>query len=374
MTFGAPSPPQISSDWPLVFLLDELWLSSRRSLVHALEHAKVWPSSTHFNAFVTEQADLGRTLGNRVLQPILGEDDYRVFIGGRLFGTAGADIHRRYPMVLAFGFSMTSGLYKMAGAGGRRCDDAASLGGLFNLGISLMDTLCDSVPESSGALRKTLDADMLQRMTRDGPKEIRGIVDGIADDDMRVVMKIVCGFFDRLPRSNRQYSNRLVVMEKELLAAYSAELSSTDASRSSTGRCEEMVRISERKSMAPFRVISEVVRLHLPTRNESDWRDRIRRAARYLGRIFWHVDDLVDVVNDCRWAAVNSVLARSGVDVRWGPEAAKVYPRIKELLESRTLKRHAQLTITELQKLKKIRRASRLSLNVGNFVRAWIDS
>jgi hypothetical protein len=373
----APPPTRHDGDWPAALLLDEIWLRARRATVHALEGIALWPRAEAHFPLMQQQLDLGNSLGRRLVREILGDCDYRHLMSDVAFGTSNGRLRSRLPYVLAFGFEIGNGLARAYGATPHQARTAGRVCAVFNLGIALFDLTCDSCPELAGSLHTALDERSLRRLS--GTTASAPATSGRHpphEPDVVVLLKLVGWFFDRLRELRRLGTpNGASRVRSLLLRAYRAEMRSvTDRS----GNRRSRMRLAREKSTLPFAVMSEIACLVVSRQPAPMSRQRV---ASSLGRVFWLVDDLADIVLDFQTNALNAVLARAA------PEHDRISAEhdvavLMVLLDGRVIERFANKLAMSLvaftESLKGLTAGpdvpAHLLAVARSFTRTWLES
>lgn len=211
----------------------------------------------------------------------------------------------RIGLALAFG-SVTANLLtprQRAGLGPRGSVDL--LCATFNLGIGLVDGLCDGNPQlGAGFLRvvQALDVSRAARERWQGDWLRSSLPAALAaDPTVAFAARIIEAFFDLLHScypgdAGSTLRGHVGVRLEEALAA---ESQSVDRSTEPPAR-DELVECSRRTSVLPFQIIELLATggraVPSPT------------AGTLLGQAMWRIDDLVDLAPDAGLAALNALL------------------------------------------------------------------
>jgi hypothetical protein len=189
-----------------------------------------------------------------------------------------AETAARLASALTFG-SVTARV--LAPRAGRGVELACAI---FNLGIGLVDSLCDDRPELGLAL---LELDLLD--ARDGRGWLRASAPPVllADHTAAFAIEMIETFFELV---KTDVGNRLE-------SALAAERLSIGRS----GTDDELVESSRLTSVLPFEIIATLAGGDL-------------RAATQLGEALWRIDDLVDLEQDRHTGALNAIVLGS-IDV-----------------------------------------------------------
>jgi hypothetical protein len=302
------------SAWPVALMLDEVWLRTRRDLVHALEASSLWPASEPHAVLMKEQRALGSLLGGSLLPDALGERDYLLLNSESVFGPANWRLRTSLPVVLAFGYELGAGLRGLMTTSGEQSREVAELCAVFNLGISIFDLICDQLPSLLGQV-----TDMMQQFEQDfvsqGVSHWEQFVarsDALSIVELRILLKLIGYFFLRLhdllrhagsPSHADHSLNGLGAIEGLLREAYEAELRSAALETSTAD-------IARSKSTLPFTIILEIARI--PPRSATRFtHSEAESLMSHLATVFWLTDDLVDLVRDFQTGEANAVLSQA---------------------------------------------------------------
>lgn len=222
-------------------------------------------------------------------------------------------------------------------------DGAELLCAMFNLGIGLIDGLCDDEPRTGTALLDLLlGQDLAGAAERPRP---RGWVRAAAPQRLvespapAFAVDVVEAFFETLHASypqaaGLQLRNRVGA---QLGAALHAERRSVTSSTEQTAR-EQLIEASRLTSVLPFEIIETLAAGEEAGRNH--------RAGTLLGEAMWKIDDLVDICEDARSGALNALLVATGEtddDVGAGLERMLSSPDLAEAASRAAENLHAAL-------------------------------
>jgi hypothetical protein len=179
--------------------------------------------------------------------------------------------------------------------GGAESDDRSHLlCSLLNLGVGMIDSLCDSDSGRGALLLKFLEL-LDVESAASGPWQNGRMLSSLpsavaADPTMAFAARVVDAFFSLLhaihPPAVRKEVGRL------LAAAFLAERRSVARVSATRG---ELLEASRNTSVLPFQIIATLVGGNID-------------AATHLGEAMWRIDDLVDIELDAASGALNSLL------------------------------------------------------------------
>jgi putative flavoprotein involved in K+ transport len=182
---------------------------------------------------------------------------------------------------------------------------------IFNLGIGLIDGLCDDDAETGVALLELIRGSDLANAA-EVPRArgwLRTALPPTLAEDLTVTftVDIVESFFETLhtvyPDDGSWQRRRRVGMQ--LGVALEAERGSVTRSAEQTPR-EELIECSRLTSVLPFQIIETLASGHRATEPTAGTR---------LGEAMWRIDDLVDLCQDVRRGSHNGVLLASATGV-----------------------------------------------------------
>jgi hypothetical protein len=213
----------------------------------------------------------------------------------------------RLAAALAFG-AVTA---RVLAPGAPRAPDAVELCAVFNLGIGLVDSVCDGAPSIGGALLDLLDEVDLVEVA--GEPRARGWLRATAsptlarDETASFTVDIVETFFELLHLLRPgtvwlQYRRRIGTQLERALEAERCSFGGAAAGIAPEG----LVECSRLTSVMPFQIIE-----NLASGNHAAPE---RSAGTLLGEALWRIDDLVDLCQDARSGALNAVLVAATVE------------------------------------------------------------
>jgi hypothetical protein len=176
---------------------------------------------------------------------------------------------------------------------------------MFNLGVGLVDSLCDEDAETGCALLELVEEQDLGKGAEEprGRGWLRGTLPLALAQDHAVAFTadIIEAFFETLHAAypgDGWVQHRLGV-GKQLVAALVAERQSVGWSVGRNDR-QQLIEFSRLTSVMPFQIIETLAR--------GDHPNAQRTAGTLLGEAMWRIDDLVDLCQDVRCGALNGIL------------------------------------------------------------------
>jgi hypothetical protein len=211
----------------------------------------------------------------------------------------------RIELALAFG-AVTANLLapskRIAGAGPAGSVDL--LCAMFNLGIGLVDGLCDGSAQLGLGLLRVIRGLEVSQAAREGwsPDRLRSALPGslAADPTVAFTARIIEAFFELLHANypgpeGEMVRERVGVLLDEALEAESASVghSVQNASR------DQLIECSRLTSVLPFQIIEQLA--------AGEPAQLSPTAGTLLGEAMWRIDDLVDLTQDAGLGALNAV-------------------------------------------------------------------
>jgi hypothetical protein len=188
---------------------------------------------------------------------------------------------------------------------GRPADPVDLSCAVFNLGIGLVDGLCDGTPELGLRLLRVVQALDLSGAVRErwpGDRLRSALPAALAaDPTVAFTARIIEAFFDLLHSSYPGDEGAALRdwVGARLEEALEAERRSVDRSVAFAAR-HQLIEYSRQTSVLPFQIIE-----HLAT---GDRAIASPTAGTLLGEALWRIDDLVDLAQDASLGALNAVL------------------------------------------------------------------
>lgn len=305
------------SDWPLFLILDEVWLKSRRVMVHKLETEKIWPNTIDYNEFIKRQKKLGERIKPEILIDLLGNTDYSHLNSELIFGAGNKRFRYKLPYIIAFGYEMGSTMYTLIGKDKNDANEIAEICSIFNILISIFDYIHDEKPELAKEFENIINDKILLIIltNKKACEDFHSNCNNISSTELRILSKITIGFILKL-HSIYMQSGREEIMKRLIscvMNAYHAEIASLNYDQYSK---KDAFNISRDKSKLPFLVIYLIARLPISSTVEK-FKDNFT-FINNVGEIFWLIDDLVDVIQDLELNHLNSLLIQVNdkIDVR----------------------------------------------------------
>lgn len=177
---------------------------------------------------------------------------------------------------------------------------------MFNLGIGLVDGLCDEDHETGGALLELVHLqDLVEAAEEPRPRGWLGaaLPPALAEDHtVAFAVAIIETFFETL---HGAYPGDAWLQQRrgigiQLQAALEAERRSVVRPVDHRFALEELIECSRVTSVIPFQIIHSLADANYAAYDPS--------VATLLGEAMWRIDDLVDLCQDARSGALNSIL------------------------------------------------------------------
>ncbi len=179
---------------------------------------------------------------------------------------------------------------------------------MFNLGIGLVDSLCDEDTDIGAALLELVNAQNLAHAAEQPRPRgwLRATLPSLLAGDPAVAFTadVIETFFDTLHDVFHSDDARRHRAGAQLSAALEAERASV--SPSADAARDQLLKCSRLTSVLPFQIIETLADAQ-PGRAEPT-------AGTQLGEAMWRIDDLVDLCRDARSGSLNSVLLGAGGD------------------------------------------------------------
>lgn len=215
------------------------------------------------------------------------------------FGTP--EVAQRIERALSFG-AVTS---RLLARGGEPDVSLDLLCGTFNLGVGLVDGICDSSPVVGRRLLQHIQtADVLAAAR--GQQTEGGVLAGLpaplaSDPTVAFAGRVIDGFFEQLHSrhpdgQNDQMRRTVGSLMARALKAESQSICGTPAAADTV----QLVESSRGTSVLPFQIIE-----HLSTAGAEL---PPKTAGTLVGEAMWKIDDLVDLVEDAATGSLNAVL------------------------------------------------------------------
>lgn len=207
----------------------------------------------------------------------------------------------RVRSALAFG-AATAGLLMSSRPGESDAASIALLGAIFNLGIGLIDSVCDGAVDTGLRLLELIAlgnvAETARRSRPRGWLRVQLPADLESDPSVSFAADIVETFFATLHLTfpGDAWASLRGRVGDQLAVALEAERSSLVASSADVSR-QQLIQFSYATSVLPFEIVGTLSQ-----------GEPAPGAARLLGEAMWRIDDLVDLCDDARTGALNAIL------------------------------------------------------------------
>jgi hypothetical protein len=240
----------------------------------------------------------------------------------------------RIELALAFGSVTANLLTPPRRTDRRRAPSSVDLScAVFNLGIGLVDGLCDGTPQLGLRLLDVLQALDLSGAAREQwpGDRLRAALHAslVADPTVAFTARIIEAFFDLLHSSypGDEGSALRDHVGARLEEALEAESQSVGRLVEFAGR-DQLIECSRRTSVLPFQIIE-----HLAT---GDPALPSPAAGTLLGEAMWRIDDLVDLAQDASLDALNAVLL-TATEEPWPTTAPGGAAALERVLKSHAI-------------------------------------
>lgn len=243
----------------------------------------------------------------------------------------------RIGAALAFGAVTAVALVEANGDAEQLESSVELICAMFNLGIGLVDSLCDSDPKTGAALLELVHerglVGIAERPRTRGWLRATVPLAFAQDSTVAFAVEIIETFFETLHAAypGDEWLRLRRGVGTQLGAALEAEQHSIARSAYQTPRTE-LIEYSRRTSVLPFQIIETLVGIH-HTADEPT-------PGTQLGEAMWRIDDLVDLCDDARSGALNSLLLRAATGVA-RPGERDLVDALEHLLESTDIERAA---------------------------------
>jgi hypothetical protein len=183
---------------------------------------------------------------------------------------------------------------------------------IFNLGIGVIDNLCDDDASFGLALLHPLNSDVLMRCSAEprdrGWLRMAAPAALAANGAAAFAADLIEIFFEELHAAfpDEQSLQLRHNIGAQLAVALAAERDSVSWSLETTEH-DRSCRSSRLTSVAPFQIIETIA--------SGAAAADVRPTGVLLGEAMWRIDDLVDLIQDARSGALNSVLLRAFTEI-----------------------------------------------------------
>jgi hypothetical protein len=302
------------SDREKRLVLDEIQSSVRRKLSRRMERLGLWIETGVYRNISAAQRVRGDALRDETCMP--REMQSGVDGAEAVFGVSPQQFNSGLPRALVFGYDMSSGFYSFLTGSESPSANAAILGSIFNLGISLFDHTCDNCAGGLGELSHVFDEDMLLRLTLE-PRahlDLAEVAETVVSPEVRMLLQTISGFFLRLESFSQvsRGSDAWKKLNELMIRAYRAQIRCTQARGSNTDT-KELLSFCKAKSTLPFRIILQINRV-CENRAHGARENSVEQLVRQVAMSFWLIDDLMDLARDFRKRDANVILLRAAAD------------------------------------------------------------
>jgi hypothetical protein len=269
--------------------------------------------------------------------------------------------------LVGHGAQQTAGFVALSEARGPRAEKAIRLGGLFNLGITLFDHLCDAAPERGATLLKhATPAFLTVRLAGDTGVAANSGDDGV--DALLGVITAVLGGALRLGGADAD-RERFGALIGEM---YRGQQASVTLRRAEGPPPPEIMPALGAKSTLPHRTLATLALLAAPTAPPPT-RTQVLAAADAAGEAFWIVDDLADIAAD--WAAGSWSRPLCRLAELPGPPPVSAAQALTEVLDRGVADAEARRLAEVLVELRRLTGESErvLARPIQAAVRSWLE-
>jgi hypothetical protein len=218
-------------------------------------------------------------------------------------------LRERLPATAGLGFRHAEAFLTLVGTRAQERDAVAVLGGAFNAAIATLDHVVDDRPAGEDVFG--ILSDDLVRWIFQSPEEAQAALAAAFADADRPELRILVGLVATcaseglaLVRRNG-HADAWLCLGETIARLFASELEASNGQAS-----DDALR---RKSAEPALALLQIAQLGA---NAAEPTDEAQHAALTLGRIFWIVDDLVDLLDDCRSGVPSSLVRRLEGHVR----------------------------------------------------------
>jgi hypothetical protein len=259
--------------------------------------------ATDFEEAANEAADTGARLLEPVIHQCYPLSQYDSQVVSVEFDNDGEA--SRVCAALAFGAATAALFGSPDGEPDRQSRSVELLSAIFNLGVGLIDGVCDEDGQTGQRLLDLIECGHVSKAARH--ERPRGWLRARLSADLEFhaaasfAVDIVETFFAVLHAvfPNVRGSRLREKVGDELTIALRAEQSSLTATLADTAR-ETLENYSRATSVLPFQIVATLAR--------GDYSSAEPSAGTLVGQAMWRIDDLVDLCDDAETGALNAVL------------------------------------------------------------------
>jgi squalene-hopene/tetraprenyl-beta-curcumene cyclase len=251
----------------------------------------------NFDRLTAVQQRIGVHLRDDVLPRVLPAFSVETY---RALPNADPYLWQRLPVIAALGYRQAAAL-SAPGLASEAGKTVTLLGAAFNTAITLIDYLVDE--QDATGLFAILNRGIVEAIFATGGDPQRDLAQAGKLNNGAVTGTIFglvagCAALGRRLLAASGNQQAWTALGEAVVRLFAAERATTVPSTSTA-------EATEAKSVLPSVVIARACSLALPPQIEND---NAEAAAETLGRIFWRVDDIVDLIEDDRNARPNSLL------------------------------------------------------------------
>lgn len=267
-------------------------------------------SRADFDSASATQWQLGCWLRDQAFPGRLGNHmdagDYR------LIAEIDPYLWNRLPLMAGIGFRHAAVINKLVLAATEADASVTLLGAAFNTAIGLLDYLVDECP-AGATLFDVLNADVVRGIFEPTDDILVALVNAyqrVSDPRLRLLISLVtlCATVGRELHRRSSNDAAWATLGKTISQLFEAEFTTSLLASSSRGVFSYPIPALQAKSALPSAAMLQIslVASQPPTEVPA----LAQRASNTIGRIFWRIDDLVDLLADCRRGVPNSVVIR----------------------------------------------------------------
>lgn len=264
--------------------------------------------NAEYNRIVTEQWQLGSWLREqqlpRLFSAFVNVEDYNAI------AEVDPYLWDRLPWIAGLGFQQTSLLHSLTPVSSDVDTAVGLLGATFNTAIAILDYVADERVEK-GELFALLQGNLVQSIFDDTiniESVFAAFYNRISSPQLRLLFALIasCAAQGRLLRRRSGNDTAWANLGKTIASLFEAERKVSLWNFDRDTDVDSLLLALERKSAMPSLAMLQISNLTLPQLKEP--LKVSQRASEVLGRVFLLVDDLVDLLLDCRRNTPNSIM------------------------------------------------------------------